>query len=476
LAALVASLVLVAPGGGGALAGLDAAGGVSVEVPVGVLADGGLGGAAAGKTPSVLGLNNGFGSDARTRRVITWLMPTSARLTQVRVLVTPAGRGFSSSAARVVKATSTSPGGALRGYRAFTARLTRLTPGTRYLYRLTGVTSSSAGKKKWRSGVYSFATAGAAERDFVFLALADSQGSAASYDKYWGHTLRRAVAAQRSAAFVLHAGDMVDNASSAAEVTAWVRALGGALASPGFFPVLGNHEVGKKPGRVFSQLFPRGSVGDLPLTYAFEYSNALIIGLNTNRTDAATLAQLGDWVGERARAFRARGEGAGAGRERFVIVLLHKSPFGGWHSGETLEAKGDTGTRNLRRYLAPRLEEAGVDLVIAGHDHNYIRSFPIRAGEPQRDVAGARISAARDGLVYMIPRNSGGKTYPVVPTSAEVRPWINRLWNPGLRTLDPSRGVYASVRVTAAALEVVAWTAGEVEIDRFEVTHDGAGG
>ena len=66
----------------------------------------------------------------------------------------------------------------------------------------------------------------------------------------------------------------------------------------------------------------------------------------------------------------------------------------------------------LKFYLAPLFEEYGVDIVLAGHDHSYQRSYPLRAGnaidghmEPDFLDPGAPI--------YVVTGGGGADLYPL---------------------------------------------------------------
>jgi 3',5'-cyclic AMP phosphodiesterase CpdA len=52
-------------------------------------------------------------------------------------------------------------------------------------------------------------------------------------------------------------------------------------------------------------------------------------------------------------------------------LYSHATGFSGHGSDEQLQAA-----------VGPLLDRYGVDLVLAGHDHHYERSHPVRAGEP----------------------------------------------------------------------------------------------
>jgi hypothetical protein len=154
--------------------------------------------------------------------------------------------------------------------------------------------------------------------------------------------------------------------------------------------------------------------------------------------------------------------------EGFVIVAMHKSPFGGIHAGRNIEDPGDFGAGAIRNILAPAFSEAGVDLVLAGHDHNYLRSFPMQGLTPQRKKAGDFISSTKDGLIYLVPYTAGQKAYPLVEASAKLRPWLNRRWQPAN---PPNSTAFTDILVTATSLQIRCQTVSGQVIDQFTVVH-----
>lgn len=114
----------------------------------------------------------------------------------------------------------------------------------------------------------------------------------------------------------------------------------------GLLPVLGNHDVEAQVG-------PLGMPGRW---YARSLGPVLFIGLDSNRPDDA---------GQRAWLEQTL---AGAS-EPWKIVALHHPPYSaGWHGSSA----------DVRDAFAPLFERYGVQLVLAGHDHDYQRSTTIR--------------------------------------------------------------------------------------------------
>ncbi|MDR0945643.1 MAG: metallophosphoesterase family protein, partial [Bifidobacteriaceae bacterium] len=340
---------------------------------------------------SPLGLNTGFGTDAATQRTITWLTLHTLGL-QTPVVT------YAASCADLAAADQTGQAGAanvtaafgrtartasyMSAYDTSTVTLTGLDPGATYCYELSGYLRDKTGAftTEYRSARHTFETAQADPSQVTFLDFADSQGPTSSYAEYWGNTVAAATAAYPDAAFATHTGDMVD-ANTSGHVTNFLAATGDTFGQLPFYAVLGNHE-GTTYSQMFGQIFPQdaattagGPAAPYPMMYAVAYGPVLVLGLNSNETSQSEIAETAAWV----RAEIAANGTAPDGAQRFVICEEHKSPYGGKHAGDTVTSAGTYGAGNLRKYLQPALSQAGVDLVLAGHDHNYIRSFPIHA-------------------------------------------------------------------------------------------------
>ncbi|MDQ4098744.1 MAG: metallophosphoesterase [Actinomycetota bacterium] len=124
------------------------------------------------------------------------------------------------------------------------------------------------------------------------------------------------------------------------------------LLSAGVAPlaVLGNHDVQAGHGDEIAQL-----LGMPGRWYATTVGHALFVALDSTQPYcpaqrewlAATLAQA---------------------RATWVIVALHHPPYSaGWHGSQ----------HRVRRAFVPLFRRFGVDIVLAGHEHDYQRSKPI---------------------------------------------------------------------------------------------------
>ena len=128
-------------------------------------------------------------------------------------------------------------------------------------------------------------------------------------------------------------------------------------------PALGNHDVrdGNGPGQVEALSMPGR-------WYTWRSGPALIVVLDSTRADdPAQRAWLETTLATTDAVWR--------------IVALHHPPYSaGWHGS----------SENVRRALEPLFNQYGVQLVLAGHDHDYQRSEPINGTTYVVSGAGAR--------------------------------------------------------------------------------------
>ncbi len=168
------------------------------------------------------------------------------------------------------------------------------------------------------------------------------------------------------------------------------------MSSIPFYPCPGNHDYADDRPDAYRALM-RVPIQTVPgegrgLYYSFDWGDAHFVSLDTNEPlerAAEGNGSMLDWLDADLRR----------SRSRWKIVFFHHTPYG---TGRYATAFT---TGLVRRLLVPILERNGVQVVFAGHEHNYQRSHAIRDGA---------IDAAR-GTVYITTGGGGGGLYPVVP-------------------------------------------------------------
>jgi predicted ester cyclase len=246
------------------------------------------------------------------------------------------------------------------------------------------------------NGTDSFSSQGAfktAEQDlnrFTFINITDTQGVTARDYAKWKDILDKALIKFPDARFLLHSGDMVDEGHKIAQWDLFAGAVKDEFMKLPIMPAVGNHEAFNKNGtnpdvKNFTNSFnlpleqdtgaPSGTV------YSFDYGNVHIAVMNT-QCGSKNLKKQADWL---------RRDMTGT-KKLWKIVALHRGPYGATYD-----------TTDIRTAWTPVFDEAGVDLVFQGHDHNYVRSYPMKNKTKVR---------AGQGTVYMIGNSGGVKFYP----------------------------------------------------------------
>ena len=197
----------------------------------------------------------------------------------------------------------------------------------------------------------------------------------------WGKLLASARKRHPKAAALLIAGDLVDRGN---ERTNWdhffLRASGTFDGLP-IVPAVGNHEYLDRGPRLYQSFFQNPANGpeglEPGLAYALEYGDAFIAVLDSTiaHADPRSAAAQGKWLESRLSSTRCP----------WKIVMFHHPLYVSHPWRENL---------GLRDAWAPILERNGVDLVLLGHDHAYLRTYPMRNGRPARSI--------NDGTTYVV--------------------------------------------------------------------------
>lgn len=269
-----------------------------------------------------------------------------------------------------------------------------LKPGATYSYRV----GSKSGMSEWNH----FKTARIEPDPFEFIYLGDAQNEVLSK---WSRTIRTSVLDSPQAAFILHAGDLINDANSDREWSEWFEAIGWvnrvipAVATPGNheydrIKTLKNRVMGVREYKL-SQFwnpqfsFPENGPAHLEETvYYFDYQGARFISLNSNDR----IPEQTPWL-----------ESVLMGNpNRWTVVTMHHPQFATRDGREHSE---------IRDAWTPLFDRYGVDLVLAGHDHSYARSGKVYEKQT--------VSNDRPGTVYAVSV-SGPKMYEINPEHSDI--------------------------------------------------------
>src|ERR1039457_6009141 len=241
----------------------------------------------------------------------------------------------------------------------YQADLTGLSPGTAYSYRII-----EGGAYATPESGYPFSTPGPGP--VSFLVFGDS-GDGSSH--------QLAVALQlvtEHPNFVVHVGDIAYQSGTYNEFTAnYFEYYYTLMRQICFFTIAGNHEYYTQNSAPYLALHapPTDTVPDLDRGkyYSFDWGEMHFVALDANLLDpqfSAADARMLAWFDNDLAQSQAL----------WKIVFWHQTPYPiSQHVGDPIDIAA-------RALFVPILERHGVQLVLAGHEHNYQRSKPMRGG------------------------------------------------------------------------------------------------
>jgi acid phosphatase type 7 len=256
----------------------------------------------------------------------------------------------------------------------FTAKITRLTPGTAYLYRVGD--KQSGAWSEWAP----FTTAPQGRVPFSFLFFADVQNGV----DVWGRMIHQMHDRNPRAAFCLTGGDFVNHGNDRTDWDELFHYAEGVFDRVDVVPTIGNHECKDGPGpKLYLDLFALPENGPENVAkeraYSFRYGNALFIVLDGNTSPA----EQRPWLEKQL-------SGADA---TWKFVLFHQPAY-----------SSDPGrdNRQVREQWCTLFDKYHVDMVFQGHDHAYLRTHPMNAEKIAASPA--------EGTIYVVA-DAGTKYY-----------------------------------------------------------------
>lgn len=294
---------------------------------------------------------------------------------------------------------------------------------------------------------------------FSFISVADSQGSTESDYAHYNNVLAQAQQTFPDAAFVTHLGDMVDDGINE-NYWSWVLDTDEMQSMP-VLPVAGNHEARSEKGDLPNAMQAHYNL-NIPeqddstgIYYSYEYKNATFIVLNTNDGDNA--------IGE-AQLKWAEGVAASADTD-WLIVLAHKAPYSKGPHGDESDVLA------LRSTLDTFCAEYGVDLVLSGHDHTYLRTPFLSHGE-EVDNSSNTTTIEKDGVTYQQTTNPSGTMF-VIPSTSGVKYYE---FDSGVdfgfaseKEGQPYQSVYSGIEIEGDSLYYTAYTEDGEVYDSFSI-------
>ena len=275
-----------------------------------------------------------------------------------------------------------------------------LKAGTAYTYRV-----GDRSRDLW-SKPGSFATDDGDER-FSFIAIADVQSSDDEGFQIGANTLKAALDLFPETEFTVNLGDYV-NDNTNEEWDLYFSRFAFANDRLTHVPVAGNHDgniTNKLNTNCFKTMFCLDESSNRSLEgvyYSFDWGSAHFAVLNTNDMYPMSRAQR-SWLENDMTNTGAK----------WKIVLMHRALYS---AGKNIN-KPDTIA--MRNELLPLFDKLQIDLALAGHDHMYLRTAPVRGDQKvpvtftPESFDGETLSFAKDpaGTVYALPSTAGAKRY-----------------------------------------------------------------
>lgn len=326
-----------------------------------------------------------------------------------------------------------------------------LSPATTYYYRVGG---GPQGAEVW-SDVYRFTTTPTDPSAAITIALAgDSRGQD---NEAWRLFQKRATLA--GATFEMFSGDTINLAPDQGEWEKWLdlawKDADGNLSTLGQLLTVhahGNHEnhttlfygnmvlpqdVDNHPE--YAELFFSFDVGPVHVVVLDDFA------IGSPGLDPAYAGVLGAWLDADLSA-------ANENRSKvpWILAMHHHGSLSSSSHGE------DGDVLDIRKFLMPIWDKHHVDLVVAGHDHNYERSKPVTGPAESPTVV-----EAGQGTMYLLCAGVGADAY-----GSGTNAWteVSRDYTSGAFA-----GFYSFLKVTQTELKIEGY---ELHVDGSDVMFD----
>lgn len=275
-----------------------------------------------------------------------------------------------------------------------------LEPATKYAYR---VGDAEAGV--W-SDVGYFTTSDSSEDAAGFIVIADVQASNEENFKMAAAVMQKAVETMPEYEFAVNLGDFVNDCTNE-EWDSYFRNFAFSNMNTTLIPVAGNHE-GNLQWFKFNNMFNIGAAqGSATITgcyYSFDWGDAHFAVLNSNDMYPMSMEQL-NWLRNDMNASDAQ----------WKIVLMHRALFS---AGKNIN-KPDT--LIMREHVLPVIDELGIDIVFAGHDHMYFRTQSVKDNQVVEAETVTEVWNGEEtafalnplGTTHILPSTAGTKRYSV---------------------------------------------------------------
>ncbi len=256
----------------------------------------------------------------------------------------------------------------------FTVTLRGLEPDTTYSYRVG--TGSDDGWTEWTA----FTTAPDGPKPFSFIYMGDAQNGLDT----WGVLAHKSFEHRPDVSFYVMAGDLVNRGIQRDDWDKFFHNATGIYDRRQLIPAIGNHEDQGRDGPwMYLDMFDLPDNGpdaiDSERAYSLEYSNAIFIILDSNLSPSVQE----DWLEEQLANTDAT----------WKFVVYHHPAY---------SSSPNRNNPLIREHWTPLFDKYHVDLAMQGHDHAYLRTFPMYDQKP--------MESPDEGTIYVVSV-SGTKYY-----------------------------------------------------------------
>ncbi|MFB7887775.1 fibronectin type III domain-containing protein [Cellulosimicrobium cellulans] len=316
------------------------------------------------------------------------------------------------------------------------ATITGLEEDSAYVYRVGSATTGWSEPTTFTTGTFG--------DEFSALFIGDAQigasGNAANDATRWAANLDTMTARHPDTAFLISAGDQVENAGNTAQYTGFLAPR--QMRELRFAVQDGNHDTASA---LYDQHYAMPNLStEQRRDYWYAYNNVLVVAIDSNDSDPAEIAGheafLRDVIGSHGDAYD------------WVVVTFHHSLYSqAFHSR-------DTDVVRMREALSPVFSDLGVDLVLAGHDHIYTRSYLMEGATPvvpaEAPAEGDVLTPDGDQVLYLTGNSSSGSKF---YDFDGAKPWTAR-WE------QSREASYSDLDVTPTSLTVTTYATGSQRV------------
>ncbi len=320
-----------------------------------------------------------------------------------------------------------------------TAVIDGLEPGTTYRY--------TVGTEEYISDEFGFTTEEKDTEKFAFLVITDHQkGSPTHLPDYSkvGETVRNALKKHPECKFIFTVGDNCDNGQNELQWNGMFSGLKGIIESIPYMMTTGNHDnrgfISYFPEPVgkfylehadlfdfqFRYAFPQnGPEGYETENYSFDYGNTHFLVMGINAPEKAS-----EWAYEDLKNSSKTWK---LGSYHFPIYPVMP------------EGQNNDGYPWLRKPI----EQGRLDVLFAGHEHSFARTFPT--------VGDELFDKPSQGVIHYIAGNAGGNIY---------HSNCQKVWHSCFFPQEERTGLYSVVEINGSRLTATAYMADGRIVDR----------